>query len=71
MYQDHYYPNIDDDKREENRLHSGKFPRPLFQLEVIAYCVFPEISGNSNPSLNLDQSTALTCCANLRCATAM
>src|ERR1700761_5264505 len=25
MYQEHYYPNLDDRQREENRLHSGTF----------------------------------------------
>ena len=32
MYQEHYYPNLDDAQREENRLHSGRTPIKIASL---------------------------------------
>ncbi len=32
MYQEHYYPNLNDAQREENRLHSGRTPIGLASL---------------------------------------
>ncbi len=36
MYQEHYYPNLDDAQREENRLHSGRTPIGLANLYFVA-----------------------------------
>ena len=35
MYQEHYYPGLDDAQREENRLHSGKSPLGMKRLLAI------------------------------------
>ncbi|KAM0797307.1 hypothetical protein BDR22DRAFT_892409 [Usnea florida] len=34
MYQEHYYPNLDDAQREENRLHSGRTP-----INIAKHCL--------------------------------
>ena len=34
MYQEHYYPNLDDAQREENRLHSGRNPFGIASLDL-------------------------------------
>ena len=39
MYQEHYYPNLDDAQREENRLHSGRTPIGIASLHLAS--VFP------------------------------
>ena len=36
MYQEHYYPNLDDYQREENRLHSGRTPIGLASLRFLS-----------------------------------
>lgn len=38
MYQEYYWPELDDAKREENRLHSGKRLRTLLDVYGRANC---------------------------------
>ena len=40
MYQEHYYPNLDDAQREENRLHSGRIPTGLARLHFVSVFLF-------------------------------
>ena len=40
MYQEHYYPNLDDAQREENRLHSGRTPTGLASLPFVPVFLF-------------------------------
>ena len=53
MYQEHYYPNLDDAQREENRLHSGRTPIDLASLRFVS--VF-RLCGRKK--LTLTQNTA-------------
>jgi hypothetical protein len=35
MYQEYYFPNLDDAQREENRLHSGNFTSShIYQIGI-------------------------------------
>ena len=36
MYQEHYYSNLDDAQREENRLHSGRTPINIASLRLVS-----------------------------------
>ena len=40
MYQEHYYPNLDDAQRKENRLHSGGTSIGLASLRFISVLLF-------------------------------
>ena len=43
MYQKHYYPNLDDAQREENRLHSGRDLIGIASLHIVS--VFPRVDA--------------------------
>ena len=40
MYQEHYYPNLDDAQREENRLHSGRYSTGFTSLHLPSVFLF-------------------------------
>ena len=54
MYQEHYYPNLDDAQREENRLHSGRNPFGIANLNLGIFLFSPRCND-----ANADQEHCL------------
>lgn len=48
MYQEHYYPNLDDAQREENRLHSGRTPIGIASLHLASIFPLPCKEANAH-----------------------